>query len=63
MIYYRYYLWYYFCLMIEGSGSILWTREDKKHVDPVDLDSDPEHCCKVYRRYCTISAIKNFKTK
>ncbi len=30
-----------------GSGSILWPvdrdPEDQKHVDPVILDSDPEH--------------------
>ncbi len=42
---------YYFCLVIEGSGSIPLTngsstgsRRPKKHVDPVDSDSDPQHC-------------------
>ena len=47
---------YYFCLMIEGpgagvgSGSIPLTngsgsrRPKNKHVDPVDPDSDPQHC-------------------
>ena len=42
---------YYFCMIIEGSGSRIHTsdkwiriREAQKHVDPVDPDSDPEHC-------------------
>jgi hypothetical protein len=47
---------YYFCMMVEGSGSIpltsgsIWIRiwEAKKHVDPVDPDPDsdldPQHC-------------------
>jgi hypothetical protein len=44
---------YYICLMIEraGSGSIsdLWIRirEAQKHVDPMDPDSDQEHCLKL----------------
>jgi hypothetical protein len=40
---------YFFCMMIEGSGSIPLTsgsliriREAQKHVDPVD--PDPQHC-------------------
>jgi hypothetical protein len=48
----------YFCMMIEGSGLFLHDdrririqsriREAEKHVDPVDPDSDPEHCHLAY---------------
>ena len=37
---------YYFCLIIEGSGSVSLTKirgEAQKHTDP--MDPDPEHCC------------------
>ncbi len=50
---------YYFCMMIEGSGSGSiplnsgsGSGEAQKHVDPVDpdlySDPDPEHCCKLW---------------
>jgi hypothetical protein len=42
-----------FCMIIEGSGSGSTaltngsgSRRPKKHRDPVDSDSDPEHCKK-----------------
>jgi hypothetical protein len=48
---------YYFCMMIEGSGSRAGFGSipsglvdpdpelgGQKHVDPVDPDSDPKHC-------------------
>jgi hypothetical protein len=48
---------YYFCLMIEGSGSMLLTngsgsaiRMEQKNVDPVD--PDPEHWLKL----CTLES-------
>jgi hypothetical protein len=49
---------YYFCMIIEGSGSgsIPLTSgsgsgsgRPKKYVDPVDPDSDPEHCFPLHR--------------
>jgi hypothetical protein len=34
---------YYFCLMIEGSGSVrIRIQEAQKHTDPTDRD--PQHC-------------------
>ncbi len=47
---------YYFCMTIEGSGSIPltsgsgsgWPKNCEKHVDPVD--PDPQHWNKVYKK-------------
>jgi hypothetical protein len=37
---------HYFCLTIEGSGSISLDADPggPKHLDPTDPDPDPQHC-------------------